>query len=153
LDGGFNLDMTESVYRDIDIGDDRWWYGVAAVPIASIAVLLLLLFALSLYFIVGIKSQTLLLAVFGLCFTILMLTHICLPVAFYMDGNYLHEVRAEWRPNWRIFVGIGLFSIFIPLFADVTSLYYLYRRIESTSIGPNTYPPPINHLMRLKPNI
>ena len=142
---------SESVRRTLDrylpeAGvDSRWWYGVAAVPLYALLVLVggfvaVVLFALAgvvdvagagglagfstFLFVAGIGA---LVGLGGVAVAVVF------PVALYVDARAIERLDGEWTPDpvlWGVVAVVGVvvtnFVVSVPL-----ALYYLYRRHEA----------------------
>ena len=126
--------------------DSRWWYWIAAYPVATLLVLPVIiiigLIALAPALAIGadpapapVIGWAIILVfaaflLFGLLVGMLVV-FVMLPIALFFDARAVQEADVEWNPDPIVYALVTLLQFFVtPLVGLVVSLYYLYRRHE-----------------------
>lgn len=128
----------------------RWWYLVAAVPIAYVVPALLapLVFLFVLTGSLGIVAggpPELFGAVGGVGFSLLVVViatvalaavavTLLLPVALYKDIELVDRSEVDWHPDRDLYVLMSVAGIFVSGLSAAVALYYLYRRHQHVGV-------------------
>lgn len=143
-----NQEASESPLPPLDTVSSRWWYWIAAYPVAMlvsipIMVLTMLLFIVP-TFVVGVEPQpgpgswgviTLVGVVLGLLVMVVIVAAFALavlfPVALYFDARAVSKANVDWHPDPLLYGLLGLLQLIVtPLIGFFISIYYLYQRHE-----------------------
>jgi hypothetical protein len=117
--------------------DDEWWMLVAA-PLLGTTFLFAAFIIMYIYgTIISPLSFGTVVIILSLCFSVILLTNVLLPIGLYFDTDYIRQT-AEWDPQTGLYLAGALISLIVPPFADMTAIVYLYHRVEKTSFGPDS---------------
>jgi hypothetical protein len=137
---------SESTIPPLDAVDSRWWYWIAAYPVAMLLFVPVVVIGAVLFFVpvfaVGVDPQpgpgawpfvTLLGLVVGLLVVLVVLAAFALavvfPVALYFDARAVSEADVGWQPDPLLYGLLGLVQLAVtPLVGFVVAVYYLYQR-------------------------
>lgn len=154
---GMNDDKSDSTDDPppLDVVESRWWYWIAAYPIALLLFVPLVAFiavvglvaATSVTVVDGGPSPgaapTVIAVIVGAVLVFLILTVIIvsialivlLPIALYMDARAVSEAAVDWQPDPFLYGILGVLQIFItPVIGVIIAVYYLYRRHEHVGV-------------------
>jgi hypothetical protein len=117
------------------VRDSRWWYGIAAVPVLYILVLVVLgVFVLPLILgessrVFGVGEFIIVRLAVGVALLAFLSTFI-LPYALYRDIGLLDEydIATAWDPDRDEYTILGAAGIFMSAVGFGVSVYYLYQR-------------------------
>jgi hypothetical protein len=143
---------SESSLPQLDTVDSRWWYWIAAYPVAMLVSIPIMVVAMLLFivpaFVVGVEPQpgpgswgfiTLIGVVLGLLMMVVIVAAFALavlfPVALYFDARAVSEADVDWHPDPLLYGLLGLLQLIVtPLIGFFISIYYLYQRHEHVGV-------------------
>lgn len=126
--------------------DSRWWYGVAALPIASVLAFLVVGLATGVVVVSGALNSDVAGPVFGLLVLLGMLSvasviaaGIALPVSLYFDGRAVTGASVDWQPDVTRYAVLGLLGALVHPLGIAVACYYLYRRHRYVGVPGATH--------------
>lgn len=138
----------------LDAVDSRWWYWIAAYPLAVLLFVPLVVVAALLFVmpfvvvgpdmgpgagpgpgvamaVIGLVMALLVVAVLVLTFVLLVM----FPIALYMDARAVGDADVGWSPDPLLYGLLGLLQLVVtPIIGLVVAVYYLYRRHEHVGV-------------------
>lgn len=122
--------------------ESRWWYWIAAIPLASVIgyVLMVLVILTAAPAITTTGAE--LGAGFGVAFVALaafgvfaLVFGLMFPLAIYFDAQAIREADLdEWKPDPAFFAVLGVIGLAVAVVQLVVAVYYLTRRRQVVGV-------------------